>query len=129
MDFEIPADIQSTLDTLDAFIEREITPLEEADDNARFFDDREQAVPRHVVTQGLGTILEARHLVLVACGANKAAPIARAVEGPLTAMCPASILQLHPHATVVIDEPAAVQLELAGYYREAFEHKPAWQQL
>lgn len=98
-------------------------------DNARFFDDREQAVPRHVVTQGLGTILEARHLVLVACGANKAAPIARAVEGPLTAMCPASILQLHPHATVVIDEPAAAQLELSGYYREAFEHKPAWQRL
>lgn len=98
-------------------------------DNARFFDDREQAVPRHVVTQGLGTILEARHLLLVACGAGKAAPIARAVEGPLTAMCPASVLQLHPHATVVIDEPAAAQLELAGYYREAFAHKPAWQQL
>jgi len=98
-------------------------------DNARFFDDREQAVPRHVVTQGLGTILDARHLVLVACGAGKAAPIARAVEGPLTAMCPASILQMHPHATVVVDEPAATQLELAEYYREAFEHKPRWQQL
>ena len=98
-------------------------------DNARFFEHHEQAVPRHVVTQGLGTILEARHLLLVASGASKAAPIARAVEGPLTAMCPASILQLHPHATVVIDEPAAEQLELAGYYREAYEHKPAWQQL
>ncbi len=98
-------------------------------DNARFFEDREQAVPRHVVTQGLGTILEARHLLLVACGSGKAAPIARAVEGPLTAMCPASVLQLHPHATVVIDEPAAARLELADYYREAFEHKPRWQQL
>ena len=53
------------------------------------------------MTQGLGTILEAGHLLLVACGAGKAAPIARAVEGPLTAMCPASMLQLHPHATVV----------------------------
>lgn len=98
-------------------------------DNARFFEDHEQSVPRHVVTQGLGTILEARHLLLVACGAGKAAPIARAVEGPLTAMCPASVLQLHPHATVVIDEPAAAGLELADYYREAFEHKPPWQQL
>ena len=76
-------------------------------DNARFFDDREEDVPRHVVTQGLGTILEARHLLLVACGEHKAAPIARAVEGPLTAMCPASVLQLHPHATVVVDEAAA----------------------
>ena len=98
-------------------------------DNARFFEDHEQAVPRHVVTQGLGTILEARHLLLVACGPGKAAPIARAVEGPLTAMCPASVLQLHPHATVVVDEPAAAQLELGDYYREAFEHKPPWQQL
>jgi glucosamine-6-phosphate deaminase len=98
-------------------------------DNARFFDDDEQDVPRHVVTQGLGTILEARHLLLVACGAGKAEPIARAVEGPVTAMCPASILQLHPHATVVVDEPAAAKLELADYYREAFRHKPPWQQL
>jgi glucosamine-6-phosphate deaminase len=98
-------------------------------DNARFFEDHAQDVPRHVVTQGLGTILEARHLVLVACGSGKAEPIARAVEGPLTAMCPASILQLHPHATVVVDEPAAAKLELADYYREAFEHKPRWQQL
>jgi glucosamine-6-phosphate deaminase len=98
-------------------------------DNARFFEDHEQEVPRHVVTQGLGTILAARHLLLVACGAGKAAPVARAVEGPLTAMCPASILQLHPHATVVVDEPAAADLKLADYYREAFENKPQWQQL
>ena len=84
-------------------------------------------MPRHVVTQGLGTILEARHLLLVACGPGKAAPIARAVEGPLTAMCPASVLQLHPHATVVVDEAAASQLTLAEYYREAYELKPAWQ--
>jgi glucosamine-6-phosphate deaminase len=97
-------------------------------DNARFFEDREQEVPRHVVTQGLGTILEARHLLLIACGAGKADPIARAVEGPLTAMCPASILQLHPHATVVVDEPAAAELKRADYYREAFENKPQWQQ-
>lgn len=98
-------------------------------DNARFFGDREEAVPRHVVTQGLGTILEARHLLLVACGDAKAAPIARAVEGPLSAFCPASVLQLHPHATVVVDEAAAAGLVLADYYREAYEHKPDWQSL
>lgn len=98
-------------------------------DNARFFDDRAEEVPRHVVTQGLGTILEARHLLLVATGAGKAAPIARAVEGPLTAMCPASVLQLHPHATVVVDEAAAAGLELAAYYREAYANKPGWQSL
>jgi glucosamine-6-phosphate deaminase len=98
-------------------------------DNARFFDDRQDDVPRHVVTQGLGTILEARHLVMIATGSAKADPIARAVEGPLAAMCPASVLQLHPHATVVIDEPAAAGLQLADYYREAFAHKPDWQAL
>jgi glucosamine-6-phosphate deaminase len=98
-------------------------------DNARFFDDRAEDVPRHVVTQGLGTISEARHLVLVATGEGKAAAIAAAVEGPLTAMCPASILQLHPHATVVVDRAAASSLRLAEYYREAFDNKPDWQRL
>ena len=87
-----------------------------ARDNARFFASLDD-VPHHVVTQGLATIGEARHVVLVATGAAKAAPIARAVEGPLTAMCPASVLQLHPHATVVVDEAAAAGLQLADYYR------------
>ena len=98
-------------------------------DNARFFEDDEYDVPRHVVTQGLGTILEARHLLMIATGASKVEPIAQAVEGPLTAMCPASVLQLHPHATVVVDEAAASGLRLADYYREAYTHKPDWQQL
>lgn len=98
-------------------------------DNARFFDDRKAAVPRHVVTQGLGTILDARHLLLIASGEGKADAIASAVEGPLAAMCPASVLQLHPHATVVVDEEAASKLRLAEYYREAYEHKPEWQSL
>jgi len=97
-------------------------------DNARFFGALGE-VPRHVVTQGLGTIAAARHAVLVATGAAKAGPVAAAVEGPLTAMCPASVLQLHPHATVVVDEPAASGLRLAGYYRDVFAAKPAWQGL
>jgi glucosamine-6-phosphate deaminase len=96
--------------------------------NARFFGPGDE-VPRHVLTQGVGTILEARHLVLVATGAAKAAAVARAVEGPVTAMVPGSALQLHPHATVVVDEPAAADLALAGYYRETWAHKPDWQGL
>lgn len=99
------------------------------EDNARFFDDRQEDVPRHVVTQGLGTVLEARHVLLIACGASKATPIAEAVEGPVSAMCPASVLQLHTHATVVIDEDAAASLRLASYYREAYRHKPTWQEM
>jgi glucosamine-6-phosphate deaminase len=97
-------------------------------DNARFFASPDE-VPHHVVTQGLGTIIDARHVLLVATGAPKAEPIARAVEGPLAAVCPASVLQLHPHATVVVDEAAAAGLQFADYYRQAYAGKPSWQQL
>lgn len=98
------------------------------EDNARFFDDIDD-VPRHCITQGLGTILRARHLLLLAFGAGKADAIARAVEGPVTAMLPGSAVQLHPHATVIVDEAAAGRLRLADYYRETWQHKPDWQGL
>jgi glucosamine-6-phosphate deaminase len=97
-------------------------------DNARFFRSIDE-VPRHVLTQGVGTILEARHLVLLAFGEAKSEAVAQAVEGPVTAMVPASALQLHPHATVVVDGAAAARLTLAGYYRETWAHKPPWQGL
>ncbi|MEM8621090.1 MAG: glucosamine-6-phosphate deaminase [Actinomycetota bacterium] len=96
------------------------------EDNARFFDDLDD-VPRHVITQGLGTIMEAARLVLLATGSAKAAPIAAAVEGPVSALCPASVLQFHPHVTVIVDEAAAADLQLADYYRETLAHKPPWQ--
>ncbi|WP_375385381.1 glucosamine-6-phosphate deaminase [uncultured Microbacterium sp.] len=98
------------------------------DDNARFFDSVDQ-VPRHCITQGLGTILRARHLVLLAFGAGKAAAVAAALEGPVTASLPGSALQLHPHATVVVDEAVAGALRLADYYRYTFANKPEWQGL
>jgi len=95
-------------------------------DNARFFDSPEE-VPHHVITQGIGTILEARHLVLLATGEAKAEAVALAVEGPLAAVVPASALQLHAHATVVVDEAAASGLKLADYFRDTYAAKPAWQ--
>ncbi|MFJ2112051.1 MULTISPECIES: glucosamine-6-phosphate deaminase [unclassified Streptomyces] len=95
-------------------------------DNARFFDSPEE-VPHHVITQGIGTILEARHLVLLATGEGKAEAVAQAVEGPVAALVPASALQLHPHATVVVDEAAASRLKLADYFRATFASKPDWQ--
>ena len=64
-------------------------------------------MPTHAVTQGLGTILEARHLVLLATGSAKAAAVTAALAGPVTPDCPASVVQLHPHVTVVVDEAAA----------------------
>ncbi|GAA4748943.1 glucosamine-6-phosphate deaminase [Gordonia alkaliphila] len=93
-------------------------------DNARFFDSLDD-VPRHAITQGLGTITDARRLVLVATGEGKAAAIAAAVEGPLSASCPASILQWHAHATVVVDRAAAIKLRDVEYYLNAYENKLA----
>lgn len=95
-------------------------------DNARFFDSLDD-VPVHVITQGLATILEAGHLVLVATGAAKAAAIAAAVEGPVSASCPASVLQLHPHATVFLDDAASSDLKNGDHYRFVADHKPEWQ--
>jgi glucosamine-6-phosphate deaminase len=96
--------------------------------NARFFASLDD-VPTHCMTQGLGTILEARRLVLVAQGEGKAAAVAAAVEGPLTAFVPGSALQLHEHAVVVVDEAAASRLALADYYRHTHAGKPAWQRV
>lgn len=98
------------------------------EDNARFFDSVDD-VPRHCITQGLGTILRARHLVLLAFGPGKAAAVAGAVEGPVTASLPGSAIQLNPHVTVVVDEAAAAQLRFADYYRYTFANKPEWQGL
>jgi glucosamine-6-phosphate deaminase len=83
--------------------------------------------PRHVITMGLGTILEARRCLVIATGAPKAAAAARMIEGPVTALVPASALQLHPRVTVLLDEDAAAELALAAYYRDVHEGKPAWQ--
>lgn len=98
------------------------------EDNARFFDGLDE-VPTHCITQGLGTILRARHLVLLAFGAGKAGAIAAAVEGPVTASLPASAIQLHGHVTVVVDIAAASRLRFAEYYRDAWDRKPSWQGL
>lgn len=96
-------------------------------DNARFFGGDIDAVPRHCLTQGLGTIMESRHVILLATGRAKAEAVRQMVEGPVSALWPATLLQHHPHATVVLDAAAASRLRLAGYFREAFEGKPAWQ--
>lgn len=97
------------------------------EDNARFFDDDIAKVPTHVLTQGVGTIRRAKHLVLLAWGSGKAEAVAATVEGPVTSMVPSSALQLHPHATVVVDEAAAADLGLIDYYRAVYTGKPDWQ--
>ena len=96
-------------------------------DNARFFEGNVEAVPQHCLTQGIGTILEARHIVLVASGRRKAEAVHQLVEGPVSAMWPATALQLHPHVTVFLDTAAASRLQLASYYIETYQAKPSWQ--
>lgn len=93
------------------------------DDNARFFE-KPSDVPIYAITMGVGTILEARQLLLLANGANKSEAIARAVEGPVTGMITASALQLHPSALVYLDEAAAKDLTMCDYYRWIQEKKP-----
>lgn len=79
--------------------------------------------PRFAITMGIGTIMEAKEIVLVAIGKEKADAVSRAVEGPVTASCPASALQLHPVAKVILDKDAARLLKRRDYYRWVWEHK------
>jgi glucosamine-6-phosphate deaminase len=88
------------------------------EDNRRFFMPGE-SVPQCAITMGLGTILEAKKIVLLVSGASKAQAVAAAIEGPLTASVTASVLQLHPAVTVLVDRDGAEQLVNKTYYARA----------
>ncbi len=85
-------------------------------DNARFFS-ADEFQPHLSITMGIGTILDSHQVVLLATGISKAEAIYRTVEGPLSASCPASALQLHQNAVIVIDEEAAAKLEHKEFYK------------
>lgn len=87
-------------------------------DNQRFFENKEE-VPKYALTMGVGTIMDAKELLLVASGKSKSDAIKAAVEGPITAMCPASIIQMHKEAFVIIDKEAASKLN--GTYVDTWE--------
>jgi len=91
--------------------------------NAPYYE-KESDVPRFCLTMGVGTILEAKTVILMASGRDKAAITAKAIEGPVTASVPASALQLHQHVKFVIDEDAASKLKNIDYYRWTAENKP-----
>lgn len=84
--------------------------------NAQMFGGDAARVPTQAMTMGIATILEARRIVLVATGEAKAEMLARAVEGPLTAMVSGSALQLHADCLVISDEQAARRLSQRDYY-------------
>jgi glucosamine-6-phosphate deaminase len=101
-----------------------VTTLTEqtVDDNARFFDSKDE-VPRYACTMGVGTVLETRRCVLVANGAKKVPAVSAMIEGPITAMCTASALQMHNDTQVFLDEEAAGGLKLADFYRWTQQNK------
>lgn len=76
-------------------------------DNCRFFDNDMSKVPTQAVTQGIGTIMKAKNILLIATGANKAQAVKDMIDGPVDENCPASILQKHPNVIVIVDEAAA----------------------
>ena len=92
-------------------------------DNARFFDDEDE-VPRHCITMGVGTILDAKSVLLFAFGESKADIVAKSIEGPITSMIPASVLQMHQNVTVLLDDKAASKLSRRDYYRDVYSNKP-----
>lgn len=88
-------------------------------DNARFFGGEVEAVPRTCLTQGLGTIMEARRILLLATGEQKAEAVRQLLEGPVSVRWPATVLQHHPDVTVLLDEAAASRLELLDHHRRS----------
>jgi glucosamine-6-phosphate deaminase len=104
-----------------------LTPVTRKQNAAMFGGDSDK-VPKRAVTMGVGTILDARELLLLATGAAKASILAKAVEGPITAMISASAVQLHPSCKVIIDEEAARELKERDYYNWIFQNEPEWQE-
>jgi glucosamine-6-phosphate deaminase len=104
--------------------EKALSPLTIAQ-NRRLFKEPAE-MPKRALTMGVGTILEARRIVMLVTGAAKAAILAKAVEGPITSMVSASALQLHEHCCVVADEAAAANLQARDYYRWIFANEPEW---
>jgi glucosamine-6-phosphate deaminase len=94
--------------------------------NAQFFGGAEH-VPKRALTMGVGTILEAKEVLMVVTSRAKADILAKATEGPITAMISATALQLHKNCKVIVDEEAATQLQGKDYYRWIFENEPDWQ--
>jgi glucosamine-6-phosphate deaminase len=95
--------------------------------NAAMFGGKADRVPARALTIGVGTILDVRELLLLATGPAKAAILAKAVEGPVTAMISASALQLHPCCKVVFDKAAASALTQQDYYDWVFQNEPEWE--
>jgi glucosamine-6-phosphate deaminase len=102
---------------------------ETVEDNARFFNNKVKDVPHFAITVGVGTIMAAKHILLLANGEQKADAVAAALEGPVSAYCPASAVQLHGNVTAIIDKACASKLKRVDYYNFIQENKPKVREL
>lgn len=83
--------------------------------NSRFFDNDVNKVPKHALTVGVGTVMDAREVMILVNGHHKSRALQAAVEGPVTQAWTISALQQHPHAIIVADEPACEELKVGTY--------------
>jgi glucosamine-6-phosphate deaminase len=93
--------------------------------NSPLFDNPED-MPKRALTMGVGTILEAKRILMLVTGEEKAEIMAKAVEGPVTSMISATAIQLHEKCTVIVDEAAASKLQEKDYYNWIFDNEPEW---
>lgn len=105
--------------------DKTLTPVTRRQNAAMFGGDPDR-VPSRALTMGVGTILEARELLMLACGPSKAGIVATAVEGPLTALVSASAIQMHQNCKVVVDAEAGARLSGRDYYDFVFQNEPDW---
>jgi len=92
-------------------------------DNARFFEGKMEDVPKFAITMGVGTIMDAKHCILMANKKSKADAIAKCVEGPITSQITSSALQMHPNTSIIVDEDASSKLKRALHYKWVYENK------
>lgn len=83
--------------------------------NSRFFDNNPDLVPRQALTVGVGTIMDAREVIILACGYNKARAVKHGIEGSINHLWTISVLQVHPKGMVVCDEDATMELKVGTY--------------
>ena len=83
--------------------------------NSRFFDNDVNKVPKQALSVGVATVLDAKQVLILALGHKKARALQQCVEGPYSHVCTISAMHVHPHGSVVCDEPATAELKVGTY--------------
>ena len=105
--------------------DKSLTPLTISENSGEF--EKPEEMPRRAITMGVGTILEAKRLLVLVTGETKAEILAKAVEGPITSMVSATAIQLHANVQVIASESASSLLTGRDYYDWIFDNEPEWE--